>query len=323
MVPKQSATLTGLLAIALWSAVVGMIRSITESLGPTAGPALLYTAATVLLWLTLGVPRLRSFPPRYLLWATVLATGCELCLICSIGYARTERQAIEVGMVNYLWPTFTVVASILFNGKKANLLIIPGILLSLTGIFSILSGESGFSLSAFVENILNNPLSYGLSFLGAVLWALYSSLTTRSARGKNAVTVFFPLIALFLWGHLALTGDAHFHLAALTLPTLGTLLLGAFALGLGYAAWNIGILYGNITILAAASNLIPVFSAILAALLLHTVLPLVFWEGSLVICAGSALCWLATRKQPIVSPEPQPPAPQHRTQLLSCAGVEE
>lgn len=318
MPPRQSATLTGLLAVLLWSAVVGMIRSITESLGPTAGPAMLYTIATGLLWVTLGVPRLRRFSRSYLLVGTLLATGCEICLICSIGYARSERQAIEVGMVNYLWPTLTVVASILFNGKKANFLIFPGVLLSLTGIFRILGGESGLSLSAFARNIHDNPLSYGLSLTGAVLWALYSSLTTRSGRGQNAVTVFFPLLAVMLWGHVLLTGGPVFPPGALTLPALGTLVLGAAALGFGYAAWNVGILYGNITVLAAASNLIPIFSAVLAATMLHTFLPLAFWEGSLIVCAGSALCWLATRRQPLPAITP-PEAPRP----LSCTGVRE
>ncbi|GBR28340.1 aromatic amino acid DMT transporter YddG [Acetobacter orleanensis] len=318
MIPRQSATLTGLLAVLLWSAVVGMIRSITESFGPTAGPAMLYTIATGLLWLTLGVPRLRRFSPSYLCVGTLLAAGCELCLINSIGYARSEQQAIEVGMVNYLWPTLTVVASILFNGKKANALIFPGVFLSLTGIFRILAGQSGLSLSAFAQNIQGNPLSFGLSLTGAVLWALYSSLTTRSGRGQNAVTVFFPLLAVLLWGHLLLTGSTVFPPGSLTLHGVGTLVLGAAALGFGYAAWNVGILYGNITVLAAASNLIPIFSAVLAAALLHTFLPLAFWEGSLIVCIGSALCWLATRRQPLPAvTSPTLPRP------LSCTGVKE
>lgn len=50
--------------------------------------------------------------------------------------------------------------------------------------------------------------------------------------------------------------------------------------------------------------------------MLHTVLPLAFWEGSLIVCAGSALCWLATRRQPV--------APvQAELRPLSCTGVEE
>ncbi len=36
----------------------------------------------------------------------------------SLGYAATRHQAIEVGMVNYLWPSLTILFAILFNGQK-------------------------------------------------------------------------------------------------------------------------------------------------------------------------------------------------------------
>jgi drug/metabolite transporter (DMT)-like permease len=37
----------------------------------------------------------------------------------------------------------------------------------------------------------------------------------------------------------------------------------AAAMGFGYAAWNVGILHGNVTLLAGASYFIPVLSAFL------------------------------------------------------------
>ncbi len=73
------------------------------------------------------------------------------------------------------------------------------------------------------------------------------------------------------------------------------LALAAGAMGFGYAAWNVGIARGNVTLLAGASYFIPIFSALLAALVLRTALPLAFWQGTLMVCAGSMLCWLATR----------------------------
>lgn len=75
------------------------------------------------------------------------------------------------------------------------------------------------------------------------------------------------------------------------------LVLAASAMGFGYAAWNVGILHGNVTILAGASYFIPVFSAALAAMVLSAPLSLVFWQGASMVCAGSILCWLATRSR--------------------------
>ncbi len=48
----------------------------------------------------------------------------------SLGYAATRHQAIEVGMVNYLWPSLTILFAILFNGQKTNWLIVPRLLLA-------------------------------------------------------------------------------------------------------------------------------------------------------------------------------------------------
>jgi drug/metabolite transporter (DMT)-like permease len=57
----------------------------------------------------------------------------------------------------------------------------------------------------------------------------------------------------------------------------------------------VGILHGNVTILAGASYFIPVFSAALAMLLLRTPLSPAFWQGAAMVCGGAILCWLATR----------------------------
>ncbi|MGR5503970.1 EamA family transporter, partial [Vibrio sp. DNB22_10_4] len=74
---------------------------------------------------------LKMFPRRYLVWGSLLFVSYELCLSLSIGYANSGRQAIEVGMVNYLWPTFTMLSAIAFNKQRANALIVPGALVSI------------------------------------------------------------------------------------------------------------------------------------------------------------------------------------------------
>jgi hypothetical protein len=50
-------------------------------------------------------------------------------------------------------------------------------------------------------------------------------------------------------------------------PVVVKLVMCGVALGFGYAAWNVGILHGNVTVLAAVSYFTPVLSAALAVLL--------------------------------------------------------
>lgn len=295
MSKTTKATLIGLVAVVLWSSIVGLIRGVSESLGATGGAAMIYTVASFLLLVTVGPSKILEFSRRYLVLGSMLFVSYEICLALSIGYANTNRQAIEVGMVNYLWPAFTMAFAILFNNQKSSLLIIPGFALAIAGVCWVLGGDQGLDLSTMFANIRDNPLSYGLAFTGALIWATYCTVTAKIAGGKNGVTLFFMLTALVLWiKYFALGGeDMEFSIRAMVY-----LALAAAAMGFGYAAWNVGILHGNVTVLAGASYFIPVLSAALAAIVLSTPLSLSFWQGAAMVCAGSILCWLATRRRP-------------------------
>ncbi|UUM28248.1 aromatic amino acid DMT transporter YddG [Acinetobacter colistiniresistens] len=290
----KKATLIGLVAIFLWSLIVALIKDVSSHFGAVGGAALVYTLASIFLLCSVGWTRLKSFPKAYLIWGSILFVAYELCLSLSIGYSSNNRQAIEVGMVNYLWPTFTMVAAILFNQQKANFLIIPGFAISLLGIGWVLGGEQGFDLAGMLQNIQQNPLSYGLAFIGTLLWAAYCTLTARIAKGVNGITLFFMLVAIVLWIKYLLMGGGSFDF---DWSSSLSLLFAAAAMGFGYAAWNVGILHGNVTLLAGASYFIPVFSALCSAILLSTPLTLSFWSGALMVCLGSILCWISTRTQ--------------------------
>jgi drug/metabolite transporter (DMT)-like permease len=289
---SKKATFIGLLAIFLWSLIVALIKDVSSHFGAVGGAALIYTLASIFLFFSVGWSNLKSFPKAYLIWGSILFVSYELCLSLSIGYSRNNREAIEVGMVNYLWPTLTMVAAILFNQQKANFLIIPGFMISLLGICWVLGGEQGFDLAGMWGNIQHNPLSYGLAFIGTLLWAAYCTLTAKMAKGSNGITLFFMLVSMVLWIKYALMGGGTFNF---DWSSSTSLLFAAAAMGFGYAAWNVGILHGNVTLLAGASYFIPVFSAFFSAILLSTPLTISFWYGAFMVCIGSILCWLSTR----------------------------
>ncbi|WP_099207257.1 aromatic amino acid DMT transporter YddG [Xanthomonas citri] len=292
VVSPRVATLIGLSAIVLWSGIVGLIRGVSQDVGPTGGAALIYSGASVLLLMTVGLQNVRSFPRRYLLWGSLLFVSYELCLALSIGYAATSQQAIEVGMVNYLWPALTLIFAILFNKQRSTWLVVPGFLIAIGGICVVLGGEDGLQIGGILRNLQSNPASYGLALLGAVIWSTYCTVTARIANGKNGVTLFFLLTAIALWVKYGFSNEQ-----PLALTQSGVLyLIGAsMAMGFGYAAWNIGLLHGRIPVLVGCSYFIPVLSAMLSALILHTALSGSFWRGAAMVCLGSVLCWVATR----------------------------
>lgn len=291
---RKRATLIGLTAIVLWSTMVGLIRGVSEGLGPVGGAAMIYTLSGLLCLLTVGFPNLKRFPPRYLIAGSVLFVSYEICLALSLGYASNRHQAIEVGMVNYLWPSLTIVFAIVFNGQKTNLWVLPGLLISLLGVGWVLGGEQGLHLDEIVSNIVSNPLSYGLAFAGAFIWAAYCTVTSKYAKGHNGITLFVLLTALALWLKYLFSDQPEM---VFSLPVVIKLLMCGVALGFGYASWNIGILHGNVSVLATVSYFTPVLSAALAAVLLNAPLSFSFWQGALMVCAGSLLCWYATRNK--------------------------
>ncbi|AOE99001.1 aromatic amino acid exporter [Serratia marcescens] len=289
---RTRATLFGLLAIVLWSSVVGLIRSVSEGLGPIGGAAMIYSVSAAFLLVALGVPKWRSFPRPYLIVGSLLFVSYEICLSLSLGYANTRLQAIEVGMINYLWPCFTVLMALVLNGQRAKWWLLPGLLLSLFGIGWIMSGEGGWSPAQMLANVRSNPLSYALAFSGAVIWALYCNLTKKIAQGSNGVVLFIVLTALALWLKYAFSTESGMQF---NVGVTVTLLCAGVAMGAGYAAWNVGILHGNMTLLATVSYFTPVLSAVFAALVLHTSLTVNFWQGVAMVILGSLICWRATR----------------------------
>jgi len=294
--PQKKATLIGLIAILLWSAIVGLIKSVSEGFGPEGGAALIYTCSAILLIFTVGLPKIRQFPPSYLILGSILFVCYELCLSLSLGFTHNGRQAIEVGMVNYLWPSLTILLTVIVTRQKTSPLIIPGVIIAIIGIGRVLGGDEGFSVNEMTRNVMDNPLSYGLAFSGAVIWAIYCVVTKLIAKGNNGITLFFILTALTLWVKYLTSPQPDF---ILSWKAWISLLLAAIAMGFGYAAWNVGILHGNVTILAAASYFIPIISAVLAAFILSSQLTMAFWQGTAMVSLGSLICWWSTRTVPV------------------------
>ena len=253
---------------------------------------MVYTLSSVILLIAVGVPKLSAFPRRYLIWGGLLFAAYEMCLSLSIGFADSGTQAIEVSMVNYLWPSLTLLLTVITSKQTLRPLIFVGMTVCLIGVSKVLGGENGLSLHHMAVNIGSNPLSYGLAFAGAIIWSAYCVLTKKIAKGCNGITLFFILTATVLWLQFAFTENQAFNFTPQLLIELS---LVSCAMGLGYAAWNTGILYGNVTVLATASYFTPVLSAFFAAQLLGESLGISFWLGALLVSAGSLMCWLATR----------------------------
>ncbi|WP_193015507.1 aromatic amino acid DMT transporter YddG [Proteus sp. FME41] len=289
-------TLYGIVAIFLWSTIVGLIRNISEYFGAVGGAALIYTTGTLFLILILGIPKLSLFPKRYLFWGALLFVTYEVCLSLALGFATDRAQAIELGMVNYLWPSFTLALAVILNKQRFSILLIIGLLCAFSGLIWVVSGDNPLTIDGLWQNIQSNPLSYILAFSGAILWAFYSNLTRLMSGGNNGIVPFFLLTSLALWGQYLFSTPVEW---IINTKSITLLLITGAAIGLANAAWTMGMIRGNVTLLATLSYFTPVISTAFSSILLSTALSFSFWQGVMMVTGGSLICWLATRQKKI------------------------
>lgn len=280
------------MAVVLWSGSVGLIRSVSEALGPAGGAAMVFSAAACLAALVLGLPRPKDFNRTYFWLGGALFVVYEICLALSLGWASNRAQALELGMINYLWPCLTILLAVLCGQQKASPLLWPGVVLSFAGIVWVMKGDGPWSADAFLRNMQDNPVAYGLAGCAAALWPAYTVLTRRFAEGKSAIPLFLMATAAGLWVKYALGPEPALNLAVR--GVLQVLVLGGF-MATAYSCWNHGIQRGNLTLLAVASYFTPILSVLLASLWLGVRPSAGFWQGVLMVTGGSLLCWRSTR----------------------------
>lgn len=283
----------GILAILLWSGTVGLFRSIGEALGPVGGPAVIFTISGVLVVLFAGLPDIRTLNRKQLLISGALFVAYEISLALSIGYAHNRSQAMEVGMINYLWPSLTMLFAVLLRQQSASfLLLAPGITLAFLGIVWVMKGNGDFSIARLAENFADNPLAYALAFLAAFLWAAYSVLSRRFGNGKSVVGLFLLATAGMLWMRYFLSEQPPIRFSV---PAVLEAMVLGISTATAYSAWNIGVQRGNIGLLAALSYFTPVLSSCLASIWLGVTPSWTFWLGVAMVTAGSLMSWAATR----------------------------
>nr|WP_282437362.1 aromatic amino acid DMT transporter YddG [Vibrio amylolyticus] len=287
-------TLCGVTAILLWSCLIGLTRTVAEQFGPIGGAALIYSTASLFLMLVMGVPKLGRFSWRYLLVGSLLFVSYEICLALALGMANDRLQALEMAVINYLWPALTVLLAVVVSKSQTHWLVYPGIAVALFGVVWAVTGDGDLTIAQLTSNIATNPTTYSMAFIGAFIWAIYCNVTKRLANGQNAIVLFFILTAITLWIQYFISDEQGM---SFTLPSTLNLILTGMVMGGGYALWNFAILKGNMVLLASLSYFTPVLSTLISSYILSVNLTSTFWQGVAMVTCGSLICWWYTRER--------------------------
>jgi drug/metabolite transporter (DMT)-like permease len=291
------------------------MRSITEALGQLGGAATVYAVAGGLGLARLALSRERRrrvhrLPAKYLLGCGALVACYVLAVFMTFGRARDRQQALEVGLVHYLWPALTVLFSVALLRTRARPWLLPATLLCLLGIYLGLRPAEGGGLAAFAANLASNPSAYAFALLAATSWALYSALARRWARAEEGGGADFFLAST---GLLLAIAQSLFGSPA-PAPSPRAMAEAAFlgvATYASYGLWDQAMRRGNMLLVTICSYFTPLLSLAVGSAYLKVAPPPLFWAGCGLVVLGSLLSWGAVRTVP-------PPAPR---QGASCSGA--
>lgn len=249
---RHSATLAGIAAIALWSSLA-LLTTLTAVLPPFQVLATAFGVAALagLGWLA-ATGRLRTL--RQPLAAFALA------LVALFGYhalylvAFRHAPAVEVNLINYLWPSLIVLfaAALLRTPLRAGQIV--GTLLAFAGVLLLVTRGEALALGwEYVGG-------YGAALTAAVVWALYSVLNRRFADVPNTAIVGVCAAVAVLAFAVHVTFETTVVPGALQWAAL--LAMGLGPTGAAFLLWDRGTKAGDLALLGTLSYAAPVLSTL-------------------------------------------------------------
>ncbi|WP_130803118.1 aromatic amino acid DMT transporter YddG [Acinetobacter ihumii] len=283
----STANLLGLSSILIWASIVGGVKLITEQLTPLLAIALLYSVSAISMVILNRKTITFALPKTYL----IVCGGCfvlyEVLFLSAIGLSHTRDEALILAMVNYLWPSFTLLFAYWFRQVSFQLAAYLGILISIFGLALVIN-PNVLNISLLLKTIAQNPSAYSLAFIAAILWSFYCIFTRKYAQGHNAVPLFFCLTALSLWVLFFISNQSWQQpLASLWLMII---VMGSL-IGMAYKNWNQSLQFGQIQLLLLASYFTPILSSLFGSIILGIIPVWTFWLGTFLVSFGALLCW--------------------------------
>lgn len=284
-------TLAGLVPCAIWScAVLAMNQLATRFNALWAAGLELGLAGFILVgiaWMRGDLARIALHSPRcHIICGTFWLLNLTLSWL-AFAAVHNSGELLVAGLLNYLWPSLTLVLAIPILSKKATRWLAPGLVAVLLGLTlgKVATAPEGATHEAMLHV---NPLAYSLAILDAVAWALYSNFSRKLShpQGASAVPLYMLVTSAFLLTASTLTETP----LSPSLSDWALLLTWSVATAIAYLFWDIGMRFGNVITISTISMLIPLLSTVItAALSGHGISPTLITAAALVV-AGSSLC---------------------------------
>lgn len=279
------ATVSGMLAIAMWSSLPALTVAL-RPLPPFQQLAVTFAISSVagIIWLTVrgaGVLAAVRQPIAALALAALALFGYHALYFTALQRA----PAIEASLINYLWPLLIVLFAAFLPGERLRATQFAGCLFGLAAAVLLITRGGGMRIDP------RYVTGYLAALAAALTWAGYSVLNRRFASvPSTALVAACALVAL-------LGAMAHRMMESWVDPTplqwLIVVALGLGPVGAAFALWDHGTKHGDIAVLGTLSYAAPVLSTLL---LLST--GQASWHWTLPIAVGLMLigAWFGVRR---------------------------
>ena len=135
-----SATAGGMLACVIWGSSIAVMGVLAQPLGPLSacGYECLF-AGLILMTAVIIRGKRRQINMHslryYLVCGGFWMANFSLAWL-AVSLVREPEQLVVVGMFNYLWPVLTLLGSVVILGKKPQILVLPGIIITDSSTFT-------------------------------------------------------------------------------------------------------------------------------------------------------------------------------------------
>lgn len=252
---RRRGTLLGVVAIVLWSSLAVMalftaelppfeVLAISFGIGGLCGIGLLASRGAG------SLKTLRQPWPAFALSVIALFGYHALYF-----FAFRHAPAVEVNLINYLWPLLIVVFAACLPGVRLRTGQLVGTALGLVGVLVMVSrGQRlAFDTAHFQ--------GYLAAFLAALTWAAYSVLNQRFHAVPSAAIAGSCMVVAVL------AAVAHALFETTLMPTTSEwcvlALMGVGPVGIAFWLWDHGTKHGDIAVLGTLAYAAPLLSTLL------------------------------------------------------------
>ena len=199
-----------------------------------------------------------------------------------------EADIGQINLLNYLWPVWMVVLSILLLGSRSR---------TTLAVFGIFLGLFGVVISRGLDLFTHPPTSlfpHVLAISGGFLWALYVVLLRKwKIPEEKGGTAFHFAVCAVMAGLLAAFSNEWHQIPPWSGTMLFWIVLGGIGpVGIAYSLYEISVKNGPVILIASFAYFIPIGSSLIIGLFFKEAMNAGLIIGAVLITIGA---WLVRR----------------------------